>query len=490
MKKSLILTEAKACLRLAIPLAAAQLAQAGTNFADTVMMGLLGSKIIAGGGLGSVIYSTLVLITTGIVSSTGILTAVAFGKGEKDRIRRITNQGLLLAIFISFPLMILIGNCGSILGLLGQNPDNIRLAEDYLSPIMWGFPASIGLAVLRSILSSLNHAKIITFIVVGGVVFNIAGNYILMFGKLGFPALGLAGIAWASTLTYWLMLFAAVFYMLFHPQLKSYNFFQETPQLEQDKRPISETGFLSQNLRVEPLILMKKPVSRLINFCRIEISILADLIHTGLPIGGLFAFESGLFATTAFLMGYLGTIPLAAHHIALQTAAMTFMVPVGISLATTVRVGQMIGQNDPKAARISGLVPIGIGAIFMAIMAVLFWVFPKQIVSLYLDIKKPENSAVVNYAISLLGVAAMFQIFDGIQVIAGGALRGLKDTKIPMFVGIFSYWGVGFVTGCILCFYFKWGGVGLWAGLAIGLAVTATILTWRFTRLINRFLVS
>lgn len=452
MKKSLILTEAKASLRLAIPLAAAQLAQAGTNFADTVMMGLLGSKIIAGGGLGSVIYSTLVLITTGIVSSTGILAAVAFGRGEKDRIRRITNQGLVLAIFISFPLMILIANFGIILDLLGQNPENIRLAEDYLSPIMWGFPASIGLAVLRSILSSLNHAKIITFIVVAGVLFNICGNYILMFGKLGFPTLGLAGIAWASTLTYWLMLFAAIFYMLSQPELKSYHFFKKIFQ--------------------------------------VEISILGDLIHTGLPIGGLFAFESGLFATTAFLMGYLGTIPLAAHHIALQTAAMTFMVPVGISLATTVRVGQMIGQNDPKAARISGLVPIGIGAIFMAIMAVLFWVFPKQIVSLYLDIKKPDNSAVVNYAISLLGVAAMFQIFDGIQVIVGGALRGLKDTKIPMFVGIFSYWGVGFVTGCILCFYFQWGGVGLWAGLAIGLAVTATILTWRFTRLINRYLVS
>ncbi|HEY9810453.1 MAG TPA: MATE family efflux transporter [Halomicronema sp.] len=449
---SKILTEAKACLRLAIPLAAAQLAQAATNFADTVMMGLLGSTTIAGGGLGSVIYSTLVLIITGLVSSTSILASVAFGMGDKDRIRRITNQGLLLAIFISFPLMILIANFGNILGLLGQDPDNIRLAENYLSPIMWGFPASIGLAVLRSILSSLNHAKIITIIVVIGVVFNICGNYILMFGKLGFPALGLAGIAWASTLTYWLMLFAAIFYMLSQRELKSYHFFKKIFQ--------------------------------------VEIPILADLIHTGLPIGGLFAFEAGLFATTAFLMGYLGTIPLAAHQIALQTAAMTFMVPVGISLATTVRVGQMIGQNDPKAARLAGFVPIAIGASFMTAMAVVFWLFPKQIVSLYLDIKNPENYAVVNYAISLLGVAAMFQIFDGIQAIAGGALRGLKDTQIPMLVGIFSYWGVGFVTGCILCFYFKWGGLGLWAGLALGLAFTAIILTWRFTRLIKQILLS
>ena len=193
-----------------------------------------------------------------------------------------------------------------------------------------------------------------------------------------------------------------------------------------------------------------------------------------------------MFAATTFLMGYLGTVTLAAHQIALQTAAMTFMVPVGISYATTIRVGQSMGKNDPKGAQLAGYVGIALGAMFMGMMALMFWMFPERIVAIYLNVQSPENLKVVQLAISLLGVAAMFQIFDGIQVIAAGALRGLKDTRVPMLIGVFAYWVVGLFSGYVMGFSFHWGGVGLWGGLALGLAFASSILTWRFSHLVVR----
>ena len=205
----------------------------------------------------------------------------------------------------------------------------------------------------------------------------------------------------------------------------------------------------------------------------------------GWPIGVLFTVESGLFTATAYLMGYLGTVTLAAHQIAIQTAAITYMVPVGISYATTMRVGQMKGRNDPIGAQRAGFVGIALGAIFMGTMALIMWTVPKTIVAMYLDVNNPANAQVVNVAIALLSIAAMFQLFDGIQVIAAGALRGLKDTRIPMLIGFLSYWCIGFGGGYLMGLRLGWGGVGLWLGLVLGLATAAVVLTWRFHVLIS-----
>ncbi|HLO49216.1 MAG TPA: MATE family efflux transporter [Kamptonema sp.] len=438
-----ILSEAKACLHLAIPLAAAQLAQAATNFFDTLMMGWLGTQTLAAGALGAVPFSTLLLIITGIISVVGALAAVAFGSGEIDRLSRLASQGLWLSIALSIPVMLLIWYFGPLLMLMGQEPTNVILAETYLRSIVWGFPAAVGFAVLKNIVSALNRPHSVMVITVSGVLLNVVGNYVLMFGKFGFPALGLAGIGWASTISFWVTFAAAAGFILINQKLRSYKIFRH-----------------------------------LLHF---DIKILGELIRLGWPIGVLFTVETGLFAVTALLMGYLGTVSLAAHQIALQTAAITFMVPVGISYATTMRVGQMVGRNDADGARLSGYVGIAIGAIFMSCTALLFWTIPDKIVAMYIDTNNPANLNVVKTAISLLGVAAMFQIFDGIQVIAAGALRGLKDTKVPMLIGFLSYWCVGLVSGYIMGIQLHWGGVGLWLGLVLGLAVASVILTWRFT---------
>lgn len=441
--KSDILSEVKACLHLAIPLAAAQLAQAATNFFDTLMMGWLGTQTLAAGALGAISFSTFLLITTGIISVVGALAAVAFGSGKIDRVSRLACQGLWLSTALSIPVMILLWYSGPILMLMGQEPSNVILAQTYLRAIVWGFPAAMGFAVLKNVVSALNQPNSVTIITVSGVSLNVVGNYILMFGKFGFPALGLAGIGWASTISFWVTFVAAISFIFINQKLRSYQIFR--------------------------------------SLFKFDLKLFRELVRTGWPIGILFTVETGLFAITTLLMGYLGTVTLAAHQIALQTAAITFMVPVGISYATTIRVGQMVGRNDAEGARLSGYVGIGIGVCFMTCTALLFWTIPDRIVAMYIDTNNPENLSVVKTAISLLGVAAMFQIFDGMQVIAAGALRGLKDTKVPMLIGFFSYWCVGLFSGYLLGIQLDWGGVGLWLGLVFGLAVTSVTLTWRFT---------
>ncbi|MBF2003463.1 MAG: MATE family efflux transporter [Synechococcales cyanobacterium M58_A2018_015] len=440
--KTKLLTEIRACLELALPLAGAQLAQSATGFVDTVMMGLLGSAVLAAGGLGATLFTALLISTSSVVSAVSPLVATAYGAGQTQQVGRIAHQGLWLAGGLAVLQLLGLGAAGPLLRLLGQEDETIALALPYLQAMMWGVPAALGFAVLRNWVTALSDARPVIVIMVCGTGLNIVGNYVLIFGKLGLPALGLAGIGWASASSFWSMFFALIVYILSQPRYRSYRVLHGLPQ-------------------IDPYIFR-------------------ELLQIGLPIGVLAVVETGMFTITTFLMGQLGTVTLAAHQVALQTAAITFMVPLGISFATTVRVGQQMGQANPLGARLAGSVGIGMAAGFMAIMALLFWLLPQPIVALYLDVENPENQQVVSLAKTLLGVAAVFQLFDGIQVSAAGALRGLKDTRIPMLIGMLSYWGIGLTSGYLLGLRLGWGGVGLWWGLAFGLATAAIVLTWRF----------
>lgn len=444
LTRSGVNAEVRALLNLAIPLAGAQLAQAATGFVDTVMMGLLGQQALAAGALGASLFTALLTITTGTLTAVSALAAAAFGAGKTEEVTRVVQQALWLSLLLGILITLLLWNGGAVLRWTGQEEQNVVLAQMYLRAIAWGFLPALGFAVLRNFVSALSQPRPIIWIMIGGTLFNIATNYVLMFGKFGLPALGIAGIGYASTLSLWGMCLALLLYIRYQPQLRQYRIFHNLQQIER--------------------------------------RVLWDLVRVGAPIGVLITVESGLFAITTILMGLFGTVTLAAHQIALQTAAFTFMVPLGISYATTVRVGQLVGQGHLGSARVAGYVGIGLGAGFMLIAGLLFWMIPETIIALYLDVHEPENQAVVDQAKTLLGVAAIFQIADGVQVNAAGALRGLKDTQVPMLIGIFSYWCVGLTSGYGLGFWLGWGGVGLWWGLAIGLAIAALILTWRFSR--------
>jgi len=448
--KDRLISEVKQCLLLAVPLAAAQLAQSATGFVDTVMMGWLGSQTIASGGLGAAMFSLLLFICTGIVSAVSPLAAQAYGAAKPEQVGKIVRQGLGVCLLLGIPVVVVLWHGGTILLLLGQNAATAAQAQTYLRAIAPGFIAGLGFAVLKSFLSALSQPQLIIITVVLGTLINITANYVFMFGKLGLPALGLAGIGWASTLSLWSMFIALAIYTYSQPRFTIYRIFHIS----------FPYTFTQENRRI-----------------------FWQIFQVGLPIGGLVAVEAGLFTVVTFLIGQLGTIPLAAHQIALQTASLSFQIALGISLATTVRVGQLAGEQDLAGVRLAGYVGISLGALSMAIAGMIFWLVPKSVVSLYLDINNPSNEDVVNLAVKLLVVAAIFQIVDGVQVTAVGALRGLKDTRVPMLIGIFAYWVIGLFTGYALGIWLNYGAIGLWWGLAIGLASAAIVLTWRFSTL-------
>ncbi|GBE92623.1 MATE family efflux transporter [Nostoc cycadae] len=450
---SRLISEVKQCLLLAVPLAAAQVAQSATGFVDTVMMGWLGSQTIASGGLGASIFIFFLMITTGMITAVSPLAAEAYGAGKLEEVGKIVRQGLLISLLLGIPITVLLWHGSTLLMLLGQNADTAALAQTYLRAIAWGFIPGLGFAVLKSFLSALSQPQLVMVTVVLGTLLNITANYVLMFGKLGLPALGLAGIGWASTLSLWSMFIALTIYILSQRRFAVYQIFQFS----------ANSSFQQQNRHV-----------------------FWDIFQVGLPISGLIAVEAGLFTVVTFIIGQLGTTALAAHQIALQTASMSFQMVLGISFATTVRVGQLAGEQNLKGVRLAGYVGIALGALSMAIAGLIFWLVPKLVVSLYLDVDNPNNQDVIALAMKLLAVAAIFQIVDGIQVTAAGALRGLKDTRIPMLIGVFAYWCVGLLTGYALEIWFGLGALGLWWGLAIGLASAAIVLSWRFNILSSR----
>ncbi|MBD2498552.1 MATE family efflux transporter [Nostoc sp. FACHB-280] len=442
-----LIAEVQQCLLLAVPLAAAQIAESATVFVDTVMMGWLGSQSIASGGLGASIFIFFLLITTATLSAVSPLVAEAYGAGKPEQVGYIVRQGLGISLLLGIPITVLLWHGGTLLVLLGQNTNTATLAQTYLRAIAWGLIPGLGFAVLRSFLAAISQPQLVMVTIVLGTLLNFIANYVLMFGKLGLPVMGLAGIGWASTLSLWSMFLALVIYILTQHRFAVYKIFQLSPNY---------------------------------NFTQQQRRILWQIFQVGLPIGGLMAVEAGFFTVVMFIMGKLGTTALAAHQIALQTASMSYQIALGISLATTIRIGQLLGEQKVAVARLAGYVGIALGALSMTITGIIFWLVPQLVVSLYLDINNPNNQDVVILAVKLLAVAAIFQIVDGIQITAAGALRGLKDTRIPMLIGIVAYWCIGLVIGYTLGIWFNYGPIGLWCGLAIALAIAATVLTVRF----------
>ena len=440
--------EAGATLRLAGPVVAAQLAQTSMSFVDTVMVGRLGSEALAGVALGHTLFFFVVIWSMGVMMAVGPMVSQAVGAGETEPIERTARPGLWLAVGLAVPAVVLLYNIAPVLRWLGQEEVAVQGASAYLQAIVWGILPFLWFFVLRNLAEGVGRPLPVTLIALAGVGLNVCANYVLMFGHLGFPALGLVGTGWASTTVFWFLFVVLALFVRFRPPFRAYRVFAH----------------------------LGRPDPRYFR----------ELFRIGWPIGVTLGVESGLFATTAVLMGLLGTTALAAHQVALQCAAFTFMVPLGIGIATSVRVGQAVGRRDPAGVRWAGLTGIGLAAAFMLGAALLFWTLPRSIVGLYIDVDAPANAEVVHLAVTLLGIAAVFQLFDGTQVAASGALRGLKDTRVPMLVCFVSYWLIGLSGGVALGFGADWGPPGLWWGLVLGLTAAATLLFARFLRLSHR----
>jgi len=434
--------EVQEFFKLAVPLASAQVAQSATGFADTVMMGRMGAETLAAGGLAAIVFLSIVTMSVGMVMGVSPLTAEAFGAGQKTRIQQIARQGLWLALMVAIPMMILMGHLDTWMRYTGQTETTVTLANTYLDIMLWALFPVIGFAALRSTVSALSQAKPVMIIVVAGTVFNIVWNYILGFGQFGFPELGLAGLAIASVLSWWGMFIALALYFVLHPKLREYCIFQELH--------------------------------------RIRPKILRELVWVGVPIGVFSGLETGFFMVIMFWVGTLGTEVLAAHQIVFQTILVVFMVPLGISFATTVRVGQWLGRRNRKGIQQAAWVSMGFSTVFMIGVSIVFLLFPKQVIGIYLDVQKPEHAAIVETALPLLVIAAIAQVLDGFQKAVYGALQGLQDTQTPMLLNLLGYWGIGLSVGYGLGFQLGMGSVGLWIGQSVAIAVVAVLFFWRF----------
>ena len=433
-----------ATLRLSAPLALTQLAMIGINTTDIVMMGWLGPADLAAGALGMNIFIPLYLFGMGIATVVTPMTAQALGGRDFHGVRRTVRQGFWLTLLFAALFSLIIWNGRWLLLLFGQEADTALRADDYLKAVTWAMLPSLWFVVLRCFVTAHSRPRSVLIITLAAVAANAIGNYGLMFGNFGLPRWELMGAGVTSSIVSWLMLLAMLVFVLRDRRFKRYAI--------------------------------------LVRFWRPDWPRFRELFRIGLPIGLTLLSETSLFAGAAFLAGLISTEALAAHAIALQCAAVAFMVPLGISQASMVRVGLAAGSRDPAAVGRAGWSSLLVGMLFMTGSALVFWFAGPQLVGLFLDRDLPANAPVVELAVAFLVIAALFQLVDGAQVIAISALRGLKDTKVPMWLAMTGYWGVGFTTSVVLAFPLGLGGEGVWTGLAVGLAFVALTAVWRFHR--------
>jgi multidrug resistance protein, MATE family len=442
--RSVILSEIRATLALAVPLAIANLSQMAMSVVDTVMVGKLGAVPLAAVALGGGLYFTSVVVCLGVLTVIAPLAAYSIGAGAPEAAGRIARSGLVLALLFALAVIAAMMVADRLLDLIGYDPALSREIGRFLRAVCWGAPGFLLFAVLRSLLAAVRHTRGVMVVLMSCVPANAALNWVLIYGHLGAPPLGLVGAAIASASVQWLMLLglAAVVWRLRRTDA--------VPRLAGAGRGITA------------------------DFRRI--------LRLGGPIGGLQALEIGVFVTAAAVVGLFGADALAAHQVAINYASITFMVPMGLGQAATVRVAGARGAGLPLSARRAAFVALALGTGFMVVSAIVIWSVPDAIVAAYVPAGDQANRALVALALRFLFFAGLFQVVDGMQVVAAGALRGYEDTIVPMLCAALGYWGIGFAGGWALTFPLGLGPIGMWWGFVLGLAVVAALLTARLYR--------
>jgi MATE family multidrug resistance protein len=438
--------ELRATAALALPLIGTQLAQIATMTTDVVLLGRLGADALAAGALGANVVYVFITFTLGVLMAVSPMVAQAVGRRlhyVRD-VRRSVRQGLWVMVAVGVPCMVVIWHTEAILLALGQSPDNARGAAGYARAMLWGFLPGSGFMLLRFFVAALERPRPALVVMVLAVLLNAGLAWALIFGRLGLPSLGVVGAGIATSIA---------------------NIFSFVVLL----------GFILVDRRLRRFHILGR-------LWRPDWRRFVEMFRVGLPIGCILLLEVGLFSAAVQLMGLIGTAEIAAHQIALQCAAVAFMVPLGIGQAATVRIGLFAGARDRLGIKRAGWVALGLGIAFMSSTALLMWAAPHALAGLFLDLDRPENARVVVLTVAFLGLAALFQVFDGVQAIALGALRGLKDTRVPAMLAAFGYWAVGFPVGAALAFKAGLGGVGVWWGLTSGLVVVAALALARFIR--------
>jgi MATE family multidrug resistance protein len=437
--------EVRSLLVLGLPLVGSQVAQFAVHTTDTLMLGWYSVLALAQVTLGAQVLFVAYIVISGFAYAILPMVAKSMAEGDPQSARRVTRMGLWLSTVAAALLFLPMWFASPILEAMGQDAQVAKGAQDYLRIAGFGlWPAIWGL-VLRSYLSALEHTGIVLWLAVGVLIINAFVNYALIFGYWGLPELGLQGAAIASVIAMSLSLIGFVIYIQIY--------FEE-----------------------------QKMFARFWRFDRMATLAVARL---AIPISATAFAESGLFAASAFMMGWLGKLELAAHGIVLQLAAMSFMVHMGLSQAGTVRVGQAFARKDWLAVRRTAGAAMGLSSIAAAVAIFFFLATPQILIGAFLELRDPLRPEILRIGTLLLILASMFQFVDAAQVMALSLLRGLQDTRVPMLITVISYWLIGIPISYILGFIFDFRGTGIWLGLVVGLAIAALLLWSRFNLLIR-----
>lgn len=435
-------TQTRALLTLGLPLVGSHLAQMAITTTDTLMLGWYDVTALAALSLAGPIYFCVFIVGSGFAWAVMPMVASAAATEDHRQVRRATRMGvwlsLLFGAIFTTPLLFF-----EVLFLgIGQDAEVSRLAGIYMAIAGFGLTPALVVMVLKSYLSGLELTRAILIVTIGTAVLNIGLNYVLIFGNWGAPELGIVGAAIASLIGNIVAMLALVVYALW-----------KTPEYDLFR-----------------------------NFWRPDWEAIWRVFHLGWPIGLTSLAEVGLFAASSIIMGWVGTIALAAHGIALQIVSLTFMIHLGLSQAVTVRIGRAWGRSDPATVRVTGYAAFGIATAAVIATVVMFLAIPEFLISVFVDPTDPDLPAILAVGVSLLAVAALFQTVDALQVLALGMLRGVQDTKMPMIYAAVSYWLVGVPVSYVLGMMTPLGGTGVWLGLSVGLALAAVLLQGRFWR--------
>ncbi|MGV6851424.1 MAG: MATE family efflux transporter [bacterium] len=438
--RSPVAFDIKRTIALATPFIIGQVASVSMGFVDTFMSGKLGAQSLAAVAIGSAIWAAVFLFVMGALMAIPPFVSELDGAKKVDQVGKLVHQALYVVIILSAIFILSMQFSKPIMQWMDIDLILRPLVSGYLGGISWGIPGICGFLLLRFISDGFSNPRPVMYFGFLGLSLNIPFNYILMYGKLGFPEMGVVGIGYASAAVQWFQLFGMLIYALRHKHYREANIFTR----------------------------LQAP----------SWTYISRIFKVGLPIGGAIFVEGSLFSAVALMMGSLGAKTAAAHQVAINFASLTFMIPLGLAMAVTVRVGNAVGRKDKVAIRRAGLVGLGLVFFTQVFSAIIMFAFPETIARFY-----TQDQQVIDIVLQLIFLAAIFQMPDGIQVAAAGALRGLKDTRGPMIITFISFWLIGLSLGYWLGFHTSMGARGMWVGLIAGLSVAAVLLTLRFLKL-------
>lgn len=445
MSRSKFFHESKFLAKLAGPIVVGQVGQNLITLADTIMVGALGPLALGASAFAGSVFIVFLIFGIGMLAPMTALFARMQGQENYPYGGVLLKHSVAVALAISGFVIALLYLLLPNLHYFGQTQEVLKLGSSFFEIIAWSVLPSLTYQTYKQFTDGIGKTKVAMYVMIFGVIFNIAGNYVLIHGYYGFPKLGLNGSAWATLTARTLMAVVMLFYVHFHSHFKCYLTERWTH--------------------------------------RFDHHLLKNIIRLGIPNGLTYLFEVGAFSSAAVMMGWFGAMPLAAHQITISLASTSFLITLGVGIAASIRVGYELGRGDYSLARFAGFTAIKLGAAYMSLCALGFFFLRHWFPTFYVS-----DQDVIEWAAKFFVVVAIFEIFDGIQAVAIGALRGMSDTQWPSIIAFFAYWIMGLPLGYLLAFHLGVGPVGIWIGLLIGLIFASILLTWRFHILSRRFI--